>query len=158
MSRTGAQLKAGSPRDRLERLGFGKAKRTEYAGHIYASRAEAEHAQRLNLELRAGRLMSWEPQRRIPIVLNGLLVCTWVPDFAVRALDGKLEAHEVKGYLDDRRDWPIKAKAALALGLVDRVRVFRSGKEIEAPRPTPAKPPSTLRPRRSAATPPATAS
>lgn len=74
------------------------ALRTEYAGRAYASKAEAEYAFGLDCRLKAGEIASWRPQVRIPLEVNGSLVCNFVVDFEVTHLSGAIEWVEVKGF------------------------------------------------------------
>lgn len=74
------------------------ASRTEYAGKAYASKAEAEYAFGLDCRLKAGEIASWRPQVRIPLEVNGSLVCTFVVDFEVTHPSGAIEWVEVKGF------------------------------------------------------------
>lgn len=72
-----------------QRNKFG-AVRTEYNGRTYASKAEADHAAKLDA---CG--IRWKPQPRFHL---GCPENTYVADFAIENEDGKLtEVHEVKG-------------------------------------------------------------
>jgi hypothetical protein len=62
----------------------------------------------LDFRLMARDIAAWEPQVRIPIVVNGLKVCTYVCDFRVTHNDGSIELVEVKGYWT--REALLKAK------------------------------------------------
>lgn len=85
----------------------GRRRRT-YGGRVYASRAEAEHALSLDLQQRAGLIRAWQPQYRIPIIVNGVKVCSYVADFRVVDRDDVVSLHEVKGY--ETQLWALKRK------------------------------------------------
>lgn len=90
--------------------------RTEYNGRQYASRLEADTAQRLDLLIRASdtaeRVHAWQPQ---PGLLYGVLDKwrVYTPDFRVEFWDEHIEYWECKGLwteaarlrLDYCRDW-----------------------------------------------------
>lgn len=85
----------------------GRRRRT-YGGRVYASRAEAEYALSLDLQQRAGLIRAWQPQYRIPLIVNGVTVCTYVADFRVVDRDDVVSLHEVKG--SETRIWLLKRK------------------------------------------------
>lgn len=80
---------------------FGSVTAT-YEGVVYHSRAEALYAAQLDTlkkaHLPSERVLRWERQIKVPLVVNGLLVTTWYPDFHVWFADGHDEWHEVKGF------------------------------------------------------------
>lgn len=84
------------------------ARRTEYSGQVYASRAEAEYARRLDLLKYAGEIASWARGMRT-IVLDGPpgRRVTYCPDFVVVRNDGTRYAVDVKGAVP--RDFRIRA-------------------------------------------------
>jgi len=61
----------------------------------------------------AERVVSWRGQVNVPLVVNGVKVCTYIPDFLVTFGDGREEYHEVKGF--ETREWRIKEKLFRAL-------------------------------------------
>jgi hypothetical protein len=104
------------------------AKRAEYRGVVYASKAEARHAAFLDLRVKAGEVVSWRPQVRFPLVVNGTRVGAYVADFVVRIAEGdfcKLEViEEVKGY--ETPVWKLKRKLMAALYPELHIRVVRA--------------------------------
>lgn len=104
MRLTHNQLKAltgGRPRSKY------RAEPTVYGGVRYASKAEASHASGLDLEVLAGRVRFWigQPKFRLGVALN-----VYVADFLVVYIDGRVEAHDVKGvetakFRRDRKLW-----------------------------------------------------
>jgi len=88
------------------------AKKSEYQGNIYDSKFEAQYAIELDLRLKAGEILGWERQVKIPLVVNGYLVCNYYIDFAIYH-DGLTEYVECKGYPTDV--WKLKWKLFEAL-------------------------------------------
>ena len=75
------------------------------------NRTEAEHAQELELRLRAGDILAWWFQ---PFRLRLAEDNAWyTPDFAVMHRDGLLEVQEIKGYWEEAALVRIKVAAAL---------------------------------------------
>ena len=106
--------------------------KTEYKGRKYDSKAEAEYAARLDLEVGAGTVMWWIPQVTIPLTEDE----TYRIDFIVAEPNGgtfkgpAIDVHgiEIKGYPTPA--WKKKKK------LVDKycpfpVRVYTKGKCVE---------------------------
>lgn len=76
---------------------FGNHK-TNYNNCIYDSKAEANYAMWLDSELRKGKIKGWDRQIRIPMVVNGVKICTYIVDFSVTDKTGKIKYVEIKGY------------------------------------------------------------
>lgn len=74
------------------------ARKAEYGGSTYHSKKEAQYAAELDLLLRAGEIVGWRRQVRVPLEVNGEVVCRYVIDFVVEHKDGTKEYVEVKGY------------------------------------------------------------
>lgn len=64
---------------------------------MYASKLEASYADVLYRRAWAGEILMAEPQIKFPLVVNGVLICTYVADFLVTNNDGSAEVHETKG-------------------------------------------------------------
>jgi len=90
------------------------ARRTPHAGRRYASKAEADYAAELDLLARNGEVLSWQPQVRLDLKVNGHLVTRHHVDFVVTLADGREQIHEVKGSPD--RQWPTVRNLMVALG------------------------------------------
>ncbi len=92
-------------------------KKTQYNGKMYHSKKEAKYAEDLDRAMHAkhkkDRVVSWEPQVRYDIVVNGQKICTYVLDFLVKYGDGRIEYVDVKGYRTDV--YTIKAKLMKAV-------------------------------------------
>lgn len=94
------------------------ARKTTSGGITYDSKAEAKYAEILEWRKRAGEITKIERQVRIPLIVNGTLICTYVADFLVTLKDGRRQYHECKGYMT--RDSAIKVKLFKALlGQID---------------------------------------
>lgn len=85
---------------------YTNAKKCEYNGSIYDSKLEAGYAQELDLLLKAGEILGWERQVKIPLVVNGYLIQNYYMDFVVYR-DGETEYIEMKGYADEafKKKW-----------------------------------------------------
>lgn len=109
------------------------AKRTEYNGRTYDSKAESEYARRLDLRLRAGEIDGWRPQATVCVDVDSERRLSWRRaeqpagfdvskkllrcrlDFEVLLRDGRTEFHEVKGYRV--RDWKVRQAVLEAAGV-----------------------------------------
>lgn len=89
------------------------AKKQEYNGSRYDSGFEARYAADLDLMLRAGKIVSWERQVKIPLDVNGYHICNYYIDFKVYHKDKTIEYVETKGYATDV--WKMKWKIFEAL-------------------------------------------
>jgi len=96
-SRGIASRKSGE-RASLGRRSNRGAVRTSYNGVVYASKSEASYARHLDLLVTAKRIKSWDGQVRVSLVVEGVKVCTMVPDFLVQHRNGTQEYVEVKGF------------------------------------------------------------
>lgn len=90
------------------------AKRTEYNGRMYASRAEAKYANTLDLLVSLGAVTAWTPQVRIHCHVNGNKICDYVADFHVQMADGTEEYIDVKGRSKPTAMFNIKQKLVRA--------------------------------------------
>lgn len=86
--------------------------RSEYNGRWYDSGAEAQYAAELDLRVKAKEIISWEPQKRFTLMVNGRLVGHHKVDFQLLMPDGTVELHEVKGLASD--DWKLRRNVLLA--------------------------------------------
>lgn len=81
------------------------AESCNYGGAKFHSRKEAAYAATLDILKKSKspneRVSSWKGQVRVPLMVNGKTVCTWIVDFLVTYADGTEEWHEVKGYATD---------------------------------------------------------
>lgn len=89
-----------------------RAQRT-YKGVVYDSKAEALYAFKLDSAKAAGLILDWNRQVRVPLIVSGTKVCTFVIDFVIYALDGDPEYHEVKGW--ETPEYKLKLKLFKAL-------------------------------------------
>jgi hypothetical protein len=87
--------------DRRSKIRVKGVKTRDYNGRVYHSTKEAQYAQELDLQVKAGEIRSWEPQVRISLDVNGHHICNYICDFRVVNKDGEEELHEVKGFITD---------------------------------------------------------
>jgi len=87
-------------------LKFQIPKRMKYRNKItivdnirFDSIKEANYYGKLKLLLKSGEVLSFERQVRYKLVVNGVLVCTYVSDFDVVWRDSGLKVTDVKGVL-----------------------------------------------------------
>jgi len=77
-----------------------KAKKTDYRGHTYDSKKEAEYARGLDLAMKVqaeGAPLSWERQVKKNVRINDKHICYYILDFEVTYSD-RVEYIDVKGY------------------------------------------------------------
>jgi hypothetical protein len=84
-----------------------------YGGVLYASKAEARYAAHLDLMLAAKEIKGWERQVKWPLVVNGVRICGFVPDFKVHKKGGGYKLVEVKGFVT--AVWKLKRRLFEAL-------------------------------------------
>lgn len=77
------------------------ARKTEYKGVLYDSKAEAAYARLLDACVHAGALAGWERQVPVRLTVHGLPWRAMRVDFRVLLPDGTRELHEVKGYPEE---------------------------------------------------------
>ncbi|MBI5573499.1 MAG: DUF1064 domain-containing protein [Elusimicrobia bacterium] len=92
---------------------WGSAKKTIFSGYRYDSKFEAGYAQELDLRQKAGEILKWEKQIKIPLVVNNYIVCNYYIDFIVYYPNGEIEYVETKGYATPL--WRLKWKLFEAL-------------------------------------------
>lgn len=78
-----------------------RAKKTEYNGEIYDSKAEARFAATLELMKKAkgdAKMVAIQRQYVFQIELNGKKICKYIADFACTFADGRQLFYDVKGF------------------------------------------------------------
>ncbi len=99
--------------------------RSEYNGRVFASKREAETAGQLDLMRRASdpkqRVAHVEYQHKMPLVVNGEKIATYIADFRVTFADNHEEIWDAKGMRTDV--YKIKAKLVKALYGIDIVEI-----------------------------------
>jgi hypothetical protein len=90
-----------------------KAKKTDYNGAKYDSKLEARVAADLDWRLKAGELIEVKKQVKIPLVVNGITICTYYCDFRTVDKNGQVTYVEAKGM--ELPVFQIKKKLFLAL-------------------------------------------
>jgi uncharacterized Zn finger protein len=92
------------------------AKKTEFNGHRYDSKFEAQIAEDLDLRLRVGDIKQVERQVKIPLEAYGTHIFNYIIDFVITHNDDTKEYLEVKGYETDlwKTKWKMfEAKVAI---------------------------------------------
>jgi hypothetical protein len=89
------------------------AKKQEYDGKFYHSKGEAAYAQELDWRIKAGEIKSWDRQVKIPLRVNGVLICNYYVDFKVITKHDSVEYHEYKGF--ETSEWRMKWQLFTAL-------------------------------------------
>ena len=84
------------------------AKKTEYNGHRYDSKFEAQIAEDLDTRLKAKDIKEVKRQVKIPLEAYGTHIFNYIIDFVITNNDGTNEYLEVKGYETDL--WKTKWK------------------------------------------------
>lgn len=87
-------------------------KKTVVDGITFASKKEANRYGELKILLRAGIITGLEMQRRYPLVVNGLKICTYISDFDYFNESNKAVVEDVKGVRT--REYILKKKLMLA--------------------------------------------
>jgi len=112
---------------------FKNAKKSEYKGSIYDSRFEAQQAFELDLLQRAGEIIKWEKQVKIPLIVNGYIVCDYYVDFVVYR-DGETEYIECKGLWTQTASLKWKLFEALFTKPENKLTVIKQGKQQGRPK------------------------
>lgn len=73
------------------------AKKQNYNGMKFDSKGEAGYCEQLDWRIKAGEIISYERQVKIPLKVNGVLICNYIADFIVTGRHGEKELHEYKG-------------------------------------------------------------
>jgi hypothetical protein len=92
------------------------------------NRTEAAYAQQLELRKAAGEIAWYRFEGLKFRLADG---CFYTPDFAVMLADGKLEAHEVKGFWTDDARVKVKVAAEMYPVRFVAIRKTRQGWEVE---------------------------
>lgn len=90
-----------------------KAKKQSYNGVKYDSTLEAKVAENLDWKLKEGELVEVQRQVKIPLYVNGVLICTYICDFKTIDKHGQVTYVEAKGI--ELPVFQIKKKLFLAL-------------------------------------------
>jgi hypothetical protein len=71
----------------------------------------------------AERVTAWQPQVKVALRVNGVLIANYYCDFRVEFEDGHVEWHEVKGF--ETETWGLKRKLFEALYPERTLKVIR---------------------------------
>lgn len=83
---------------------YGNVK-VNYNGREYDSKKESQRAFELDMLLRAGEILEWQPQSKFDLKVNGQLICRYIADFRVVYKDHHVEYEDVKS--DFTRKLPV---------------------------------------------------
>lgn len=97
-------------------------------GFRYHSRAEAKVAAELELRVKAGDIADFERQVNVPLIVNGIKVCTYIADFLILHNDGTRELLEVKGWRTP--EWKLKEKLVRATWLHENPGIRFTVREV----------------------------
>lgn len=81
--------------------------------HSHRSQLEAKHCEIITGMKRQGTIIDIEYQVNLPLIVNGVKICSHIPDFIVTYPDGHKEIIESKGFVNET--YPIKHKLTMAL-------------------------------------------
>lgn len=102
-------------------------RKTVLDGIAFASKAEAIRYAELKLLARAGQVEDLKCQPKFPLIVNGLLVATYIADFSyIDATSGAAVVEDVKSPATKTDTYRLKAKLMRALYQIDVKEVFRS--------------------------------
>lgn len=101
------------------------AKKSDYNGLKYDSKGEASFAMELDYRMKAGEIIDIQRQVNIPLVVNGIKICSYVADFIVTDKHGGKTLYEYKGLIMPL--FQLKWKLLNAL----RDEIFPNGMELE---------------------------
>jgi hypothetical protein len=73
------------------------AKTSMYNGMKFDSIGERNYCEQLDWRIKAGDIQGYERQVKIPLKVNGVLICNYIADFMVTGKHGEKEIHEYKG-------------------------------------------------------------
>lgn len=102
-----------------------KAKKVDYNGLRYDSKGEASFAMELDFRMKAGEFTEIQRQVTIPLVVNGVKICSYVADFITTDKYGGKKLFEYKGMVTDT----FRLKWKLLNALKDEI--FPEGIELE---------------------------
>lgn len=88
-------------------------KKTILDGHLFDSRKEAKRYHELKLLQAAGEVWNLELQPRIPLMVNGVKVGTYIADFRYNKSDGTLVIEDVKSPATKTPVYNLKKKILL---------------------------------------------
>lgn len=118
-----ADLRHGTPRA-ARGAKYGN-KITEYDGRKYHSKKEAGYARELDMlskaRVDAQRVVSWLPQVKYRLEVNGVKIADYILDFKVEYADGRVEYVDVKGVRTG--EYVMKKKLMKALFNIDIIEV-----------------------------------
>lgn len=102
------------------------AKRTEFDGITFASKAEAKRYVELSILQRAGQIEDLKCQPKFPLKVEGVLVGSYIGDFSYRSKGStELVVEDVKSPATKTSLYRLKAKLVRALHGITILEVMR---------------------------------
>lgn len=89
------------------------SKKQTYGGVKYDSTFEAKVAENIDWQLKSGELVEVQRQVKMPLIVNGVLVCSYYVDFKTKDKHGQVNYIEAKGF--STQLFILKKKLFLAL-------------------------------------------
>lgn len=86
------------------------ARKTEYNRRLYDSKKEAEYARWLDFLEQDAQILSWVPQFKIDIEVDGVHICNVFVDFYITHANGEHELVEIKSKATKTPVWRLKVK------------------------------------------------
>ncbi len=102
---------------KFKRLPKHRAEKTEYKGMKCDSKHEARTAADLDYLKMAGQIKDFRRGKTIDFVVNGVKICSYIPDFEVEHNDGTIEIVEAKGRFLMMKDSSFRIKRNLMQAL-----------------------------------------
>jgi hypothetical protein len=100
-------------------------KKTVVDGITFDSMAEAARYRTLKVKLDAGEIKDLTLQKRFPVVINGVKVCTYVADFVYTHRLGGQVVEDVKGFITPM--YRLKKKLVNAVHGVEIQEITKAG-------------------------------
>jgi hypothetical protein len=79
-----------------------KAIKSEYNGQVFHSKKEKNYAVKLDMLKKSSkeseRVLEYRTQVKFPVEVEGNKICTYILDFVITYVDGRVEYVDVKGY------------------------------------------------------------
>lgn len=96
---------------------------TEVNGIIFPSKKEASRYSELKMLLRSGYISDLRWQHPYKIVVNGVLICTYLADFRYLDKDGREVVEDVKSQPTKTAVYRLKAKLMLAVHAIRVIEI-----------------------------------
>lgn len=85
----------------VKRRKYGNRSCTCASNHLHQSRLESAYCDELLILKKAHAIVDYKIQHKFDLAVNGVHITNYYCDFLVFKADGKIEAHETKGFWTD---------------------------------------------------------